>query len=417
MAKMSESRYPLPTGWRWVRLGELVREALPGFASGARDPHGVIQLRMNNVDTNGNMVWNEFLRVPADPETIAKYQLAVGDVAFNNTNSTALVGKSALFGGYSEPVVYSNHFTRLRTLPERLTPDYLAAWLVWQWQLHVFADLCNQWIGQSAVQSDKLLALEIPLPSLAEQRRIAAILNEQMAAVERARAAAETQLAAARELPTAYLREVFDTREAAMWQKEPLGSLSVVGPDNGIFKRRIDFGIGVPIINVADLYRGLAVDLTKVERVNASVREMERYAVEAGDLFFCRSSLKREGVGWCCYVREVDEPTVFDCHVMRVRLNRSRAQPEFVAHYWLHPDVRAEVIGKSKTATMTTMSQGDLASVKIPVPPVQAQARIASILREQHRGVSQLQTSIQLRLNTINQLPAALLRRAFSGGL
>jgi type I restriction enzyme S subunit len=209
MAAMSDAKRPLPAGWRWVRLGELISEALPGFASGARDPHGVIQLRMNNVDTNGNLVWDEFLRVPADEETITKYRLTAGDVMFNNTNSTALVGKSALFGGYSEPVVYSNHFTRLRTKSECLTPDYLAAWLVWQWHSHVFAELCNQWIGQSAVKSDKLLVLEIPLPPLPVQRRIAAILNEQMAAVERARAACEAQLAAINRLPAALLRQAF----------------------------------------------------------------------------------------------------------------------------------------------------------------------------------------------------------------
>lgn len=210
MAEMTADRRPLPAGWRWTRVGDLIREALPGFASGARDPHGIIQLRMNNVDTNGNVVWDEFLRVPADQETIAKYQLVAGDVVFNNTNSTALVGKSALFGGHSEPVVYSNHFTRLRTLPERLTPDYLAAWLVWQWQSHTFAELCNQWIGQSAVKNDKLFALEIPLPPLPEQRRIAAILNEQMAAVERARVAAEAQLEAINRLPAALLRRAFN---------------------------------------------------------------------------------------------------------------------------------------------------------------------------------------------------------------
>ena len=38
-------------GWRWVRLRALIREAQSGFACGQRDPEGVVQLRMNNVDT------------------------------------------------------------------------------------------------------------------------------------------------------------------------------------------------------------------------------------------------------------------------------------------------------------------------------------------------------------------------------
>ncbi|MGQ0602345.1 MAG: restriction endonuclease subunit S [Anaerolineales bacterium] len=204
-----QRRDPLPSGWRWAKLGDVMAETQPGFASGERDPKGVIQLRMNNVDTRGNLIWDAVLRVPAGITAIEKFQLTVGDVVFNNTNSTELVGKSAFFDGYSEPVVYSNHFTRLRVVPEQLDSRYLACWLLLQWQLRVFENLCNRWIGQSAVQSDKLLALEIPLPPLAEQQRIAAVLNEQMAAVAQARAAAQAQLAAVEQLPGALLRRAF----------------------------------------------------------------------------------------------------------------------------------------------------------------------------------------------------------------
>ena len=209
MATIQNQR-PLPPAWRWVRLGEVIAEAQPGFACGARDLKGVVQLRMNNVDTRGNMVWKEFIRVPAEESVVNEYQLRTGDVLFNNTNSVELVGKSALFLGFREPVVYSNHFTRLRALAEQLDPQYFAAWLLHQWQLKVFENICNRWIGQSAVKNDKLLALGIPLPPLEEQKRVAAILNEQIAAVERARAAAKA-------LPAAYLRAVFSSPEAQQW--------------------------------------------------------------------------------------------------------------------------------------------------------------------------------------------------------
>jgi type I restriction enzyme S subunit len=167
---------------------------------------------MNNVDTRGNLVWNEFIRVPAEMEKVSRYQLTRGDVVFNNTNSTELVGKSMLFSGYAEPVVYSNHFTRLRVDPEKLEPGYLALWLLLRWETRIFENLCNRWIGQSAVKNDKLLALEIALPPLSEQKRIAAILNEQMAAVERLRKSLEAQLHAINKLPAALLREAFRGR-------------------------------------------------------------------------------------------------------------------------------------------------------------------------------------------------------------
>jgi type I restriction enzyme S subunit len=70
---------------------------------------------MNNVATNGLLDWSSTLRVPCDEKTLGTHRLHIDDVVFNNTNSTELVGKSAIFAGYGEPVVFSNHFTRLRT--------------------------------------------------------------------------------------------------------------------------------------------------------------------------------------------------------------------------------------------------------------------------------------------------------------
>lgn len=94
-------------------------------------------------------------------------------------------------------------------IPDKLFPAFLAFWLQEQWQRRVFENICNRWIGQSAVQRDKLLSLEIPIPPLEEQKRIAAILNEKIAAVERARVATEAQLAAINALPAALLRRAF----------------------------------------------------------------------------------------------------------------------------------------------------------------------------------------------------------------
>lgn len=408
----------LPEGWRWVKLGEVIHEAQAGFACGERDPEGVVQLRMNNLDTRGNFVWNDVLRVPRAGNSIEPFLLVPGDVLFNNTNSAELVGKSALFAGYAEPIVYSNHFTRLRTSSDALLPEVLASWLNHQWQQGVFAAICNKWIGQSAVKADKLLNLEIPLPPLFEQRRIAGVLKEQMAAVEQARAAAQARLTAIKDLPDAFLRQVFSQLGQPLpngWSWVRLGDMALKGPDNGVFKRRDDFGTGVPIVNVSDLYRSLYLDVSLTERVHVTNDELKQYQIEAGDLFFCRSSLKREGIGWCCLAEQVDEPTVFECHVMRMRLIMKDALPEYVAYYWRHPSVRENVIGNSRTATMTTMNQQDLAGVKIPIPPLAEQRRIADLLREQMAAVEKARAAVEAELETINALPTTFLRKAFQG--
>ena len=204
---------------------------------GERDPAGTIQLRMNNVTTEGAWDWSSFIRIPTDETVRNFYVLQPGDVVFNNTNSTELVGKTALFTEHNEPVVFSNHFTRLRTDAQRLAPEYLAHWLLSLWKQGAFARLCDKWIGQSAVQRSKLLALQIPLPPLPQQKRIAERLREQLAEVERARASVAAQLQAAEALSGAFLRTEFNGPAGTEWPKRRLAEILTKPLRTGLSKQ------------------------------------------------------------------------------------------------------------------------------------------------------------------------------------
>ncbi len=59
------------------------------------------------------------------------------------------------------------------------------------------------------IRSSEVLAVPVPVPSLADQRRIAARLKEQLAEIDRAKAAIQAQRKAIDALPAALLREVF----------------------------------------------------------------------------------------------------------------------------------------------------------------------------------------------------------------
>jgi type I restriction enzyme S subunit len=78
------------------------------------------------------------------------------------------------------------------------------------------------------IRTEEVASVHIDLPPLAEQRRIAAILAEQMAAVERARAAAEAQVEAAEALSIAHLREAFGSEEAQTWPRRRIAEIASV---------------------------------------------------------------------------------------------------------------------------------------------------------------------------------------------
>jgi type I restriction enzyme S subunit len=266
----------LPKGWRWLNIGEVIDSAQTGFACGTRSDSGIIQLRMNNVNTSGELVWDNLTRVPCDASSKEFYRLMDGDVVFNNTNSTALVGKSAIFREHPETIVFSNHFTRLRTTPNLADSEYFSYWLNHLWNKRVFEKICNQWVGQSSVKSDKLFELKIPLPSLPEQKRIAAILKEQLAAVDRARKASAARLEAARALPVAYLREIFDAKKIASWNKVTIGELVISHIRTGL-SRPEDNGSSIHCLTLSSVRNGtVLLDRTKPVAVTAKEADNNR---------------------------------------------------------------------------------------------------------------------------------------------
>ena len=197
--------------WERKKLSEVIKEVMPGFACGKRaGPEGFIQLRTNNISNNGYLDLSSVLRIPATKKQIEKYQLLLGDVIFNNTNSVELVGKTTLFDKNDGVFLYSNHLTRLRPIPQILDSDFLTFWLQLQWYLRVFEKLCNRWIGQAAVQREKLLNLKAPFPPFQEQKLISNKLKEKIAEVNKLRVVSEEQLKTINTLPKAILKKAFN---------------------------------------------------------------------------------------------------------------------------------------------------------------------------------------------------------------
>lgn len=208
------------------RLSEVVEDARPGFASGVESPDGVFQIRMNNVTREGGWDYSKKRYVPADSKLVDRFRLKDGDVLFNATNSPELVGKTALVCEPTEPMVFSNHFLRLRADSRRLLQSYLARWLQLQFERGIFASMCQRWVNQAAVKRDRLLAMTIPLPSLADQRRIVRALD----VADGLRTARRDALSRLALLPEAYFLGMFGdpVTNAQRWPQATVGEIGDV---------------------------------------------------------------------------------------------------------------------------------------------------------------------------------------------
>ena len=166
------------TDWPSVTLETIAVDVQPGFAcQPTDDPSGIPQLRTNNVSPLGGIDLSGTKRVPANDAWIKRYSLKPGDVLFNNTNSPALVGKTALFDE-DGLFLFSNHMTRIRLATDIAEPGYVAHYLHWVWKRGILRGLITQWVNQAAINRRQLSAIQLPLPPLAEQRRIVEILDQ-----------------------------------------------------------------------------------------------------------------------------------------------------------------------------------------------------------------------------------------------
>jgi type I restriction enzyme S subunit len=269
----------------------------------------------------------------------------------------------------------------------------------------------------SAISRVHLENLRIPLAPLAEQRRIAAILTKQMAVVDKARAAAQAKLDALKAMPATFLRQTFGSSEAREWPVFSLGDLADVS--GGIQKTpaRSPTTFFRRYLTVRNVQQGY-LDLSHVETFEVSPVEFERLRLRRGDVLIVEGNGSLDQIGRNALFDLEDEDWIHQNHIIRVRFPTGRFDSRFVSLFLNSPQGRMQMVEKARsTSGLYTLSGGKVRAIEVPMPSVQQQRLTAERLTGQLRVADAARRSAESELAAINALPAALLRRAFSGEL
>lgn len=182
------------------------------------------------------------------------------------------------------------------------------------------------------------------------------------------------------------------------WNLTILKEISTDGLQNGIFKKAEDFGFGVPLVNVSDLFSENEIRLQNLGKVNVSQKELAQFGIQEGDLFFCRSSLALDGIGRSNMIMKAETPAVFECHVMMLRPN-NLVRPKYLFYFTRSHMFRQYIFSIAMTLTMTTIRQPDLEKAPILLPPIDEQQKILLILSDLDTTLEQLEKKVtQLEL-------------------
>jgi type I restriction enzyme S subunit len=147
---------------------------------------------------------------------------------------------------------------------------------------------------------------------------------------------------------------------------------------NGLTRPARIRGAGYKMINMGELFAHDRIGNIEMERVPMNETELANMLVENGDLLFARQSLVLAGAGKCSLIGEIEEPTTFESHIIRVRLNRELATPKFFYYYFKSPVCRIRSIVTQ--GVQAGIRGNDLKKLKVHIPTLREQDRIASIL-------------------------------------
>ena len=158
------------------------------------------------------------------------------------------------------------------------------------------------------------------------------------------------------------------------------GALFSTPQKNGLTRPKAVRGVGMPMVNMGELFahpriRDLPMDLVPVSEAEA------HFLLESEDLLFARQSLVLEGAGQCSIFIGNKEPTVFESHLIRCRLNRSISNPYFYFYFFRSPAGRAAIETIAEQGAGASGIRGsDLVKLNVPCPPKAMQDAVATIL-------------------------------------
>ena len=271
----------------------------------------------------------------------------------------------------------------------------------------------------ASINKAQIENLEISLPSLPEQKRIVAILDEAFAGIRLAVANAEKNLANARELFESYLNNVF-TQKGDGWKITELGNIIDVLTDyhaNGSYKILKQH---VELKETEDF--AWMVRSTDFEN---NFKNRKRYISESAYNYLKKSKLfggeiimsKIGNAGKVYFMPYTDRPCSLAMNLFLIRLDDEKVSNEYVYRYLNSKSGKAQIAPMLNGAATQTITKDSVRSILVPLPAKNIQIQILRELELLEDETSLLESIYQQKLTALNKLKQSILQKAFAGEL
>jgi type I restriction enzyme, S subunit len=251
-----------------------------------------------------------------------------------------------------------------------------------------------------------LKRFRVLVPPLAEQRRIAEILDKADALRAKRRAA----LAQLDTLTQSIFLDMFgDPVRNPKWPVQPLGSLLSSLRYGPRFYNETYADNGVRIVRISDLTESGSLDFASMPKLAVSNAELAKSALKAGDIIFARTGAT---VGKTAVVRASDPACIAGAYFIVMRFNKS-IEPIYARSVLSSASIREIVARRSRQAAQQNFSGPGLRQLPMSLPPISMQRTYAATLDV----IDRLSGTQQSSQKEVERLFASLQHRAFRGEL
>lgn len=429
LPKIAEDEIPfdIPENWKWVRWGDLSQTIQYGYNAPAQERGRIKMVRISDIQ-GGKVLWDTVPYCDIKEDEIPTYKLEANDILFARTGGT--VGKSYLVREVPEEAIYAGYLIRTQ-YSTLLCADYMKLFMESQlyWNQLRSGTIAT---AQPNCNGKTLSKMFLPLPPLAEQKRIVAKIEELLLHVDRYAAAYEKleqfnakfpedmkrsilqyaiqgklveqrleegtgeelyrqiqeekkrlinagKIKKEKPLPEIAEDEIpFDIPESWRWVRfsEIMSTMST-GPFGSMLHKTDYIEKGIPLVNPANMVNGKIVPSDKMMISEATRRRLSSYILHAGMIVLGR----RGEMGRCAVVTEKEDGWL--CGTGSFFMEPSMSlYVYYVVSLFSSPYVKFYLGGESVGTTMSNLNHTILSKMPIPLPPLAEQRRIVAKLDE-----------------------------------
>jgi type I restriction enzyme S subunit len=439
----------LPKGWALTTVSDLIGpEGL--FVDGdwveSKDQYPGGEIRLTQLADVGEGQWrnrsDRYLTTPTADQLGCSY-LEVDDVLVARMPDP--LGRACLFPGDPRPCVTVVDVAIVRPGPESVRPRWLM-WAINSPAIRAAIEAQQAGTTRKRISRRNLGQIELQVPSLAEQQRIVAAIEEAFSKLDAGEAGLRTVRQLLKRMRDAILtaavtgrlvpQDPTDTPAAKLladlgaesiaepeseilpvgWAWALLGSVSAIG--GGIQKqpKRNPVRNRAPFLRVANVGRG-KLDLSDVHEIEVFDGELDRYGLVAGDLLVVEGNGSPDQIGRSALWHGKIAPCVHQNHLIRVRPGPA-LEPSYLELYWNSPAAARRVQSvASSTSGLHTLSTGKLKILPVVVPPLEEQKRIVAEVDRQLSFIEACERAVDAGLVQSAGLRRSVLKAAFEGRL